>query len=69
MAEDIEKGLVPPEFGQIDVLSKRFGEFFNKQTGVTAAEYASVDLPPFLKDALIGIMKTALSDAKTERLK
>ena len=69
MAEDVEKGLVPPEFGQIDVLSKRFGEFFNKQTGVAAAEYASVDLPLFLKDVLLGIMKTALSEAKSESLK
>jgi iron complex transport system ATP-binding protein len=66
MAEDVEKGLVPPEFGQIAVLSKRFGEFFTKQGGVTAAEYASVDLPFFLKDVLIGIM---LSKAKTESLK
>jgi iron complex transport system ATP-binding protein len=69
LAEDVEKGLVPPEFGQIDVLSRRFGEFFNKQTGVDPAEYASVDLPLFLKDVLIGIMKTALSEAKTESLK
>lgn len=69
MAEDAEKGLVPPEFGQIEVLSKRFGEFFNKQSGVTAAEYTSINIPLFLKDALIGIMRNALSKAKTERLK
>jgi hypothetical protein len=61
--------LVPPEFGQTDVLSKRFGEFFTKQTGVAAAEYAAVDLPLFLKDVLLGILKSALSEAKTERLK
>ncbi|MCW4046775.1 MAG: adenosylcobinamide amidohydrolase [Candidatus Bathyarchaeota archaeon] len=69
MADEVEKGLVPPEFGQIDVLSKRFGEFFNKQTDVAASEYASVNLPPFLKDVLIGMMKTSLSEAKTENLK
>ena len=56
--EDVAKGLVPPEFGQTDALSKRFGEFFNKQGDVSAAEYASVDLPPFLKNVLIGIMKS-----------
>jgi len=64
LAEDVEKGLVPPEFGQIDALSKRFGEFFTKQVGVSPAEYASVDLPPFLKDVLLGMMKSALSQAK-----
>ena len=67
--EDIEKGLIPPEFGQIRVLSKNFGEFFFKQTGVNTAEYDSVDLPLFLKNVLLGLMKNALSKAKTESLK
>ena len=31
MDEDVEKGLIPPEFGQIGVLGKSFGEFFFKQ--------------------------------------
>jgi adenosylcobinamide amidohydrolase len=69
VAEEVEKGLVPPEFGQIDVLSKGFGAFFSKQTGVNAAEYDSVDLPLFVKDVLIGIMRNALSKEKTESLK
>ena len=69
IAEDIEKGLIPPEFGRIDVLSKNFGEFFTNQVGVSTAEYDSVDLPVFLKDVLIGIMKSAFSKAKTESLK
>lgn len=67
IAEDIEKGAVPPEFGQIDMLSKNFGEFFTKQAGVSAAEYNSVDLPFFLKDVLLGMMKNALSKEKTEK--
>jgi adenosylcobinamide amidohydrolase len=69
MAEDVENGMVPPEFGQIPVLSRRFGEFFTKQAGVDAAEYASVDLPLFVKDVLIGIVQNALAEAKTESLK
>ena len=69
IAEDVEKGLIPPEFGQIDVLSKKFGEFFTKQVSVSPEEYAAVDLPPFLKDVLLGIMENALSQAQTESLK
>ena len=69
MDEDVEKGLVPPEFGQIGVLSKSFGEFFFKQTGANAAEYDSVDLPLFLKNVLIGVMKNVFSKANTESLK
>ena len=69
IAEDIEKGLIPPEFGRIDVLSKNFGEFFTNQAGVSTAEYDSVDLPVFLKDVLISILKNAFSKAKTESLK
>lgn len=69
IAEDVEKGLVPPEFGQIDLLSKRFGEFFTRQNGVSPAEYAAVDLPPFLKDVLLGILKNALLQVRTESLK
>jgi len=67
--EDISKGLVPPEFGQTDALSKQFGEFFNKQNDASAAEYASVNLPPFLKNVLLGIVKNAVSKEKTESLK
>jgi iron complex transport system ATP-binding protein len=67
IGEDVEKGLVPPEFGQIAVLSKTFGEFFTKQTGVNTAECDSVDLPLFLKNVLLGIMKNAFSKKKTEK--
>jgi adenosylcobinamide hydrolase len=69
MAEDTGKGTVPPEFGQLDALSKRFGEFFTRQGGVGAEEYALVDLPLFLKDVLIGIVKNALPGAQSESLK
>ena len=69
MAEDIEKGAVPPEYGQIEELGKNFGKFFTKQADVSADEYNSVDLPPFLKDVLLGITKKALSRETTESLK
>jgi adenosylcobinamide amidohydrolase len=77
--EDVEKGLVPPEFGEIDVVSKKFGDvLFSKQTKGSgkvlsgsgdSSEYDMVDLPPFLKQVLIKIVKSALSTEKTENLK
>jgi len=77
--EDVEKGLVPPEFGEIDVVSKKFGDvLFSKQTkgnakalsdSADSSEYDAVDLPPFLKQVLIKIVKSALSTEKTEILK
>ncbi|MCW4044593.1 MAG: adenosylcobinamide amidohydrolase [Candidatus Bathyarchaeota archaeon] len=69
IAEDIEKGVVPPEFGKPETLSKRFGAFFTKQAGVSDEEHVAVDLPLFLKDVLIGIVHNALSTGKTESLK
>jgi adenosylcobinamide hydrolase len=77
--EDVEKGLVPPEFGEIDVVSKKFGDvLLSKQTKSNAkalsdsadsSEYDAIDLPPFLKQVLIKIVKSALSTEKTEILK
>jgi adenosylcobinamide hydrolase len=79
MDEDIERGLVPPEFGEIDVVSKNFADaLLLKETkgnagtlseSVDSSEYDAVDLPPFLKRVLIRIVKSALSTEKTEILK
>jgi iron complex transport system ATP-binding protein len=72
--EYIEKDLIPPEFGQIDVLGKRLGEFFltqiqsnTKPLNVRNEEYDAVDLPPFLKHILIAMAKNALSKEATEK--
>jgi adenosylcobinamide amidohydrolase len=76
--EDIKKELIPSEFGNIDMLSKNFGIFLSKQTNSSATapsepadngDYSPVDLPPFLKQVLINMVKNALSKEKTENLK
>jgi adenosylcobinamide amidohydrolase len=74
--EDVEKGLIPPEFGKIEVLGKNFGDLFSKQTSaktlsglVDKEEYDSVDLPPFLKQVLISMVKSALAKETAENLK
>lgn len=60
--EDLEKGLVPPELGDSSLVSKRFGAVLLKQQtprNVDASNsYSDVDLPPFLKQALISIIKS-----------
>jgi adenosylcobinamide amidohydrolase len=76
--EDVEKGLVPPEFGKIGIVCKHFGKLFSKQTynnvkdsgeSADSSEYDAVDLPPFLKHVLIRMVKSALFDEATENLK
>jgi len=74
--EDIEKGLIPPEFGKIEILGKNFTDFlFSKQihnsteplsVDTDTKEYDSVNLPPFLKQVLIGMVKSALLRESTE---
>jgi adenosylcobinamide hydrolase len=77
--EDVEKGLVPPEFGKIEVVSKKFGEvLLSKQTPrnvkalgdlAYSGDFDAVNLPPFLKQVLISIVRVAFSKEKTENLK
>jgi iron complex transport system ATP-binding protein len=77
MDDDIKKGLVPSEFGNIDAVSERFGSLLSETsngakipTGPKVKNnYDSVDLPPFTKHALINIVRSALSKEKTENLK
>jgi iron complex transport system substrate-binding protein len=63
MDEDAAKGLVPPEFGSVEMLSKRFGDLLSTQGCKPdgEADYDAVDLPPFTKQVLINIMKAARS--------
>lgn len=64
--EDVAKGLIPPEFGDAEAVSRRFGDaLFSKQTPSNvpySSGYDAVDLPPFLKQVLIGIVKFVLSE-------
>jgi adenosylcobinamide hydrolase len=74
MDEDVEKGLIPPELGNIEETSKKFGEIFRPcQTSNAALTNSTsldtVNLPPFLKQVLTSMVKNALSAGKTENLK
>ena len=77
MDEDVKKGLIPAEFGDIDAVSERFGSFFSQ--GIKSAKVSNeaksksdfevIDLPTFTKYVLINMVKMALSEEKTENLK
>lgn len=60
--EDLENGLIPPELGDLNVVSKRFAAaLLPQQVPINVAassSYDDVDLPPFLKQALISIIKS-----------
>jgi adenosylcobinamide hydrolase len=70
--EDVAKELIPPEFGKIELLSKNFGGFpLSRQTEdgaktlsnpANGSEYDLIGLPPFLKQVLIRMIKSALFD-------
>jgi len=75
--EDVKKGLIPPEFGNVDVVSENFGNLLSKTSrsakppreSLTKDNSAAVNLPPFLKKVLINLVKSALSNEPTENLK
>jgi hypothetical protein len=59
--EEIENGLLPPQLGEIDELAKSFGERVSGcgalRVELSEAEIALVDLPPFLRRTLIGLLR------------
>ena len=63
--EDFEKGLLPPQFGNLCELGKGFGELFSQQESETkhqvVQDVENVNLPPFLKFTLIELAKKALN--------
>ena len=69
--EDFEKGILPPQFSDLSQIGKGFGQLLSKQNCAGAsletagAEY--VDLPPFLKFALIELARNALSDKENSK--
>ncbi len=71
--EDISKGIVPPEIKDTDAVSKEFGNLLlqtkNNNNVNPGEDYSAVDLPPFIKYALINIVKSKVSGGKTENLK
>ena len=64
--DDFEKGLIPPQLSDVNMLGKKFGELLSKQSSrnSTVNEYASVDLPPFMKQVLIALLENAFSEKK-----
>ena len=78
MDEDIKNELVPSEFRDISVLSRDFGDLLSREardavktrgTQAIKENCNMVNLPPFLKQVLINIVKSAVSWEKIEKLK
>lgn len=62
MDDDYKKNLLPIDFTGWEEESKCFGEFFaSKHDCLKQIDYPEVDLPPFVKHALIKIVKKAQS--------
>jgi len=62
MDDDYKKNLLPTDFTGWEEESKCFGEFFTyKDDCLKQKDYPEVDLPPFVKHALIKIVKKAQS--------
>ena len=60
--DDFKKNLLPAELGNVAELSRCFGSLARSQLDCSKLPgYDSVDLPPFLKHALINIVSEALS--------
>ena len=59
--EDFEKGLLSPPLGNTDELARSFGERVSgcdiPNNKLSDADLAKVDLPPFLKHVLIGLLR------------
>ncbi len=70
MDDDYKKNLLPADLPNWTEISKCFGEFvLPNQDCSKMPNYPSVDLPPFLKHALIKIVKKAQSECQLKRLK
>ena len=63
MDDDARKNLLPTELGEVNAASKCFSYHGSAQDCAKLPSYESVDLPPFLKQALIKILREALSEA------
>ena len=68
MDDDYKKNLLPTDFADWNDISKCFGTCATtKQDCSKLPSYDSVELPPFLKHALIKIVKKAQDIASTEK--
>jgi iron complex transport system ATP-binding protein len=61
MDEDVKKGLIPTELGDIVKLSQGFGNLILRQKPNENPDFAEVNLPPFTKQVAIAILQNSLS--------
>ncbi len=66
ISDDFKKGLIPKHLGEVNVLGKNFAELLSKNSCSRSKmdDYDAVDLPPFLKQVLIGLLENAFSETK-----
>jgi adenosylcobinamide amidohydrolase len=76
--EDIEKELIPAEFGETELLGQNIGDLLSKQAcenakkpslDVNVGKCDMTDFSPFLKQVMISMAKGALLEESTESLK
>ncbi|MCJ7713020.1 adenosylcobinamide amidohydrolase [Candidatus Bathyarchaeota archaeon] len=71
--DDIKKGLMPKEFGNVNLLSSQFSELFVASNITKVAKIINqideVNLPPFTKHVLIRFLMNNNSNEKNENLK
>jgi adenosylcobinamide hydrolase len=68
--EEVQSGLLPPEFGEIKKLSNKFGKLISRtylncqsrNPEIDQEELSRVDLPVFVKETLIVLVANALYD-------
>lgn len=59
MDDDYRKNLLPDDYQDWASISKSFGVIYNSQDYTKLPNYENIDLPPFIKHALISIVKNA----------
>ncbi len=68
--EDVEKGLLAPELGNVEQTSRGFGELVSRQRDIgKSVEDDGADLGPFLKRTLLGLLGASASSGETGNLK
>lgn len=61
LSDDFKKGLVPQQFGNVDSLGVNFAKLLSKSanTNSSTEDLSGVDLPPFLAQVLVGLLKNS----------
>ncbi len=61
LSDDFERGLVPAHLGEVNLLGKGFADLLSKNDCAKSQldTYDGVDLPPFLVQVLVGLLKNS----------